>query len=73
MSAPEEHKEHPSLPKCVPIYDTSDPLQKEVSRLLDTLQYDLMGIIALGKDGIMRSLTADRKVLSAVPFSKIWL
>ena len=43
--------------------------QKELSENLRTLQHDptLNGIWALGKDGIMRSLTADREVVDAVP------
>jgi len=69
MSTLTESKEQ-SEPQCTPSYDTNDHLQQEVSRLLASLQYDIMGIISLGKDGITRSLTADRKVLCAVPFSE---
>jgi hypothetical protein len=61
-------KEQSAAPKCTPLHDVNDPLQQEIGRLLQTFQYDIMGIIALGRDGIMRSLTADRRVLSAVPF-----
>jgi hypothetical protein len=46
-------------------HDLNDPIQKEVSKILKNFQYDIMGVISLGKDGIMRSLTSDRKVLSA--------
>ncbi|KAH7093492.1 hypothetical protein FB567DRAFT_587925 [Paraphoma chrysanthemicola] len=63
-----ESKDQPTAPQCTPLYNRDDPLQKEISSLLKDFQYDIMGIIALGKDGIMRSLTADRRVLSAVPF-----
>jgi hypothetical protein len=56
-------------PTSCQIYDATDPLQQEVSRILVNLQYDIMGVISLGKDGIMRSVTHDRKVLSAEPFS----
>jgi hypothetical protein len=50
-------------------YNANDPVQIEISQLLKNLQYDIMGVISLGKDGIMRSHTSDRKVLSAEPFS----
>jgi len=69
MADPKAPKEAASAPACVPNYDVNDLLQKEVSKILKGFKYDIMGIISLGKDGIMRSLTADRKVLSAVPFS----
>jgi hypothetical protein len=46
-----------------------DRIQKEVSQILLNFRYDIMGVISLGKDGIMRSLTWDRKVLSAEAFS----
>lgn len=51
-------------------WDRSDPHQQEVTRILDEFEYDLMGIIHMSEDGIMRSLTADRTVLSAQGFSK---
>jgi hypothetical protein len=56
-------------PACTPSWNTRDPHQQEVSRILKTFQYDIMGTTSLGIDGIMRSLTADRKVLSAEAFS----
>ncbi|KAF2832698.1 hypothetical protein CC86DRAFT_442826 [Ophiobolus disseminans] len=68
MPGSEESKERVSAPACALNYDVNDPLQQEVSRILKDFRYDIMGIISLGTDGIMRSLTADRKVLSAVPF-----
>jgi hypothetical protein len=45
--------------------------QQELSKILRALRQDpsLMGCISLGKDGIMRSLTADRDVVDAVAFS----
>ncbi|KAI4942654.1 hypothetical protein J4E91_009823 [Alternaria rosae] len=58
-------EEKPSAPRCVPSYDTSDPLQQEVTRILKSFKNDILGITFLGNDGILRSLTADRKVLSA--------
>jgi hypothetical protein len=50
-------------------HDSNDSIQKEVSQILKNFRYDIMGVISLGKDGIMRSLTWDRQVLSAEPFS----
>lgn len=50
-------------------HDINDLIQKEVSQIMKSFQYDIMGVISLGKDGIMRSLTCDRKVLSAQAFS----
>ena len=45
--------------------------QQEVSRILRGLHHDptFLGCFSLGKDGIMRSLTADRDVVDAVAFS----
>lgn len=63
-------EEKPSAPRCVPSYDTSDPLQQEVTRILKSFKNDILGITFLGNDGILRSLTADRKVLSAEGLSK---
>ncbi|KAI4695190.1 uncharacterized protein J4E84_001815 [Alternaria hordeiaustralica] len=54
-----------SAPRCVPSYDISDPLQQEVTRILRSFKNDILGIKFLGNDGVLRSLTADRKVLSA--------
>ena len=51
-------------------YDTSDPLQQEVTRVLKGFKNDIPGITFLGNDGVLRSLTADRKVLSAEGLSK---
>jgi len=59
-----------SPPRCVPSYDTSDPLQQEVTRILTSFKNDILGITFLGNDGVLRSLTADRKVLSAEGLSK---
>ncbi|KAI9742675.1 MAG: hypothetical protein M1818_003816 [Claussenomyces sp. TS43310] len=45
--------------------------QKELSKILGMIRHDLtfMGIIALGEDGILRSLTADRHVVDAAALS----
>ncbi|KAK0642139.1 hypothetical protein B0T16DRAFT_313115, partial [Cercophora newfieldiana] len=48
-------------------WDTSDPAQEELSQLLN-LKHDptLHGVFSLGRDGVFRSLTADRRVVDAV-------
>jgi hypothetical protein len=69
MSETSESKAATSSSSSCQNYDANDPLQMEISQLLKNLQYDIMGVISLGKDGIMRSLTSDRRVLSAEPFS----
>ena len=54
-----------SAPRCVPSHDTSDPLQQDVTRILESFKNDALSIAFLGNDGVLRLLTADRKVLSA--------
>ncbi|EXL97937.1 hypothetical protein FOIG_10230 [Fusarium odoratissimum NRRL 54006] len=51
-------------------YEDLDPAQKELEHILATMKRDPtgMGISHLGRDGIYRSLTADRDVVDAVPF-----
>ncbi|KAH7412080.1 hypothetical protein DE146DRAFT_751216 [Phaeosphaeria sp. MPI-PUGE-AT-0046c] len=68
MSGTEANEEQPAATRSCVTWEIEDPIQKEISGILELFQYDIMGIISLGRDGIMRSLTADRKVLSAVPF-----
>lgn len=68
MSDHDATEEQPSASRSCVTWDVEDPIQKEVSSILKAFQYDIMGIISLGKDGVMRSLTADRRVLSAIPF-----
>ncbi|KAM5347316.1 hypothetical protein ACJ41O_010321 [Fusarium nematophilum] len=51
---------------------TPQPLnedQQELSRILKDVKHDptLMGVVSLGRDGIFRSLTADRQVVDAIP------
>jgi hypothetical protein len=36
-----------------------------VTRILKSFKYDILGILHLNNDGVLRSLTADRYVLSA--------
>ncbi|SPJ78924.1 uncharacterized protein FTOL_07315 [Fusarium torulosum] len=52
-------------------YKDLNPAQKELGVIMRTMKQDptLMGISQLGSDGIYRSLTADREVVDAVPFS----
>lgn len=69
MSDKEANEGLPAASRSCVTWDVEAPIQKEVSGILKAFQYDIMGITSLGRDGVMRSLTADRKVLSAVPFS----
>ncbi|KAK1758837.1 hypothetical protein QBC47DRAFT_370626 [Echria macrotheca] len=57
-----------SPPTCPVPWDRSDPVQQELSSILRSLKHDaaLMGVLSLGNDGVMRSLTADRRVVDAV-------
>jgi hypothetical protein len=71
MSETSKIEDSSSAPACTPNWDTNDPHQQEVSRILSSFQNDIMGVISLGKDGIMRSLTGDRRVLSAEAFCTI--
>jgi hypothetical protein len=71
MSETSEGENSTPAPACTPSWDTNDPHQQEVSRILKGFQHDIIGVVSLGKDGIMRSLTADRKVLSAQAFSTV--
>lgn len=65
MSDTEHKDENPAISKCEPRWDTNDPLQQEVSRIMKGLPRDLCGVLALGSDGVLRSVTADRKILGA--------
>jgi hypothetical protein len=71
MSDTKPEEEQSAAPTCVPSYDTSNPLQQEVTRVLRSFKNDILGITFLGNDGVLRSLTADRKVLSAEGLSKL--
>ncbi|KAL1792502.1 hypothetical protein ACET3X_009009 [Alternaria dauci] len=65
MSDKKPEEEQSADPRCTPNYDTSDSLQQEITRVLKDFKNDVLGITFLGNDGVLRSLTADRKVLSA--------
>ncbi|RCI09173.1 hypothetical protein L249_1503 [Ophiocordyceps polyrhachis-furcata BCC 54312] len=45
--------------------------QKELGKILKGIKHDvtLLGVLSLGKDGVLRSLTADRQVVDAVALS----
>lgn len=70
MAEPKKPTEESSSWSCGD-WDRSDPHQQEVTRVLDEFKYDLMGIMHLSGDDILRSLTADRTVISAQGLSKI--
>jgi hypothetical protein len=72
MAETREPSDQASAPASCHNYDMNDPIQQEISQILKEFQYDIMGVITLGKDGIMRSVTSDRKVLSAKPFSTLF-
>jgi hypothetical protein len=69
MTESNKATEEPTAPKCGD-WDRSDPHQQEVTRILKTFKNDMMGITHLSSDGVLRSLTADRKVISAQGLSK---
>lgn len=50
-------------------FDRNHPNQQEISSILATFNKDPMSVISLGKDGVLRNLTADRAVLDAVGLS----
>jgi hypothetical protein len=47
-------------------YDRNDPDQQEVTAILAKFNKDPLSVISLGKDGVLRTLSADRAVLDAV-------
>ena len=67
----QQEQQPPNQPCQVP-WDRSDPHQQELTAILESLKHDpaLMGVFSLGKDGVMRSLTADREVVDAVGLSQ---
>ncbi|EEH38159.2 hypothetical protein PAAG_01080 [Paracoccidioides lutzii Pb01] len=59
---------HQNAPRCeMPSWYYTDPIQRELSAILNGLKQDLsfMGCTSLGRDGVLRSLTADRDVVDA--------
>ncbi|CAN9190493.1 unnamed protein product [Alternaria alternata] len=50
-------------------YDRNHPDQQEVTAILAKFNKDPLSIISLGKDGVLRTLSADRAVLDAVGLS----
>ncbi|KAI1120310.1 hypothetical protein F5Y10DRAFT_258679 [Nemania abortiva] len=51
---------------CV-TWSREDPDQQELSAIMNSFKMDMEGVISLGKDGILRSLTAERDVIGAAP------
>ena len=68
MADSEQKLEDNTSNSCI-TWDVTDATQQEVSQITKGFKRDVMGIIALGSDGILRSLTADRTVLSAEALS----
>jgi hypothetical protein len=52
-----------------PAYDRNHPDQQEITAILAKFNKDPLSIISLGKDGVLRTLSADRAVLDAVGLS----
>jgi hypothetical protein len=50
-------------------YDRNHPNQQEITAILAKFNKDPLSIISLGKDGVLRTLSADRAVLDAVGLS----
>jgi hypothetical protein len=59
------------LSNTCPIIDRTHPDQQEVTAILSAFNKDPkhLSIISLGRDGVLRNLTADRDVLDAVRLS----
>lgn len=57
--------------RCAATFNRQDPDQQEVTKILTGFRHDptLLGCISLGKDGVLRSLTADRDVVDAAGLS----
>ncbi|KAL4742972.1 hypothetical protein BDV11DRAFT_166640 [Aspergillus similis] len=73
VKQPREDKNHPSERSNSEGYGNAtfirQPLDKEheeLNELLKSLPHDDQGILHVGSDGVVRTLTADRDVLSAV-------
>ena len=59
--------EEPSKPPHT--FDRNHPNQQEITAILAKFNKDPMSVISLGKDGVLRTLSADRAVLDAVGLS----
>ncbi|KAI1323203.1 hypothetical protein F5Y16DRAFT_384478 [Xylariaceae sp. FL0255] len=60
--------EQPAPQKCFS-WSREDPDQQKLSAILSNFKMDNQGFISLGKDGILRSLTAERDTIDAAPLS----
>ena len=50
-------------------FDRNHPDQQEITAILAKFNKDPLSVISLGKDGVLRTLSADRAVLDAVGLS----
>ena len=50
-------------------FDRNHPDQQEITAILAKFNKDPLNVISLGKDGVLRTLSADRAVLDAVGLS----
>ncbi|OWY46924.1 hypothetical protein AALT_g10195 [Alternaria alternata] len=66
LSEPTSSEAPSNLPHT---YDRNHPDQQEVTAILAKFNKDPLSIISLGKDGVLRTLSADRAVLDAVGLS----
>jgi len=61
------HDDNPSTYQCGGPPRSAD--EAEMNRRIRTLKMDPLGAVQLGRDGVMRSFTADRDIIDAVGFS----
>jgi hypothetical protein len=65
-SEPTSAEVHPNPPHT---FDRNHPDQQEITAILAKFNKDPLSVISLGKDGVLRTLSADRAVLDAVGLS----
>jgi hypothetical protein len=55
---------------CQPSFEMTED-QIELSKILRSVQHDpsMLGVVCLGRDGVYRSLTAERNVVDAAPLT----
>jgi hypothetical protein len=69
-NTPSEPTSSEEAPSAQPhTYDGNQPDQQEITAILANFNKDALSIISLGKDGVLRTLSADRAVLDAVGLS----
>jgi len=73
MDQHDDHSPHAAEPtvkeSCSARFDRQGPDQQELTKILTSLKLDPWGIVSLGTDGVLRSLTADRDVVDAAGLS----